>query len=86
MELMARKGITITSTEDEIQILAKKKITINGGGSYITLDGNAIESATAGDYRTKAGYYDRQQKANQPESFPALAKEAKDPSQNYSFS
>ena len=61
MELMARKGITITSSEDEIQILAKKKITINGGGSYITLDGNAIESATAGDYRTKAGQYDRQQ-------------------------
>lgn len=72
MELMARKGITITSTEDEIQILAKKKITINGGGSYITLDGNAIESATVGDYRTRAGYYDRQQKASAKPTFVAF--------------
>lgn len=72
MELMARKGITITSTEDEIKIIAKKKITINGGGSYITLDGNAIESATAGDYRTKAGHYDRQGGASAKPAFPTF--------------
>ncbi len=55
MELLARKEISIVSTEDEIKIIAKKKITLNGGGSYITLDANAIESATAGDYRTQVG-------------------------------
>lgn len=73
MELLARKAISIVSTEDEIQILAKKKITLNGGGSYITLDANAIEAATLGDYRTRAGFYDRQQKANKPEDFPSVA-------------
>ncbi|WP_152693296.1 DUF2345 domain-containing protein, partial [Franconibacter helveticus] len=72
MELVARKGISIVSTEDEISIIAKKKITLNGGGSYITLDGNAIESATLGDFRTKAGYYDRQQKANLKMALAAL--------------
>ncbi|NWM29930.1 type VI secretion system Vgr family protein, partial [Escherichia coli] len=35
MELLAQKSIVITSTEDEIKITAKKKITLNGGGSYI---------------------------------------------------
>ncbi|HGT0865435.1 TPA: type VI secretion system Vgr family protein [Enterobacter cloacae] len=69
MELLARKEISIVSTEDEIQILAKKKITLNGGGSYITLDANAIEAATLGDYRTRAGFYDRQQKASAKPAF-----------------
>ena len=73
MEMLARKEISIVSTEDEIRILAKKKITMNGGGSYITLDANAIEAATLGDYRTRAGFYDRQQKANKPEDFPSVA-------------
>ncbi len=74
MALLARKEISIVSTEDEIQILAKKKITLNGGGSYITLDANAIEAATLGDYRTRAGFYEnRQQKANKPEDFPSVA-------------
>ncbi|QCE28323.1 type VI secretion system Vgr family protein [Enterobacter bugandensis] len=69
MALLARKEISIVSTEDEIRILAKKKITLNGGGSYITLDANAIEAATLGDYRTRAGFYDRQQKASAKPSF-----------------
>ncbi|HDR2672455.1 TPA: type VI secretion system tip protein VgrG, partial [Enterobacter bugandensis] len=69
MELLARKEISIVSTEDEIRIIAKKKITLNGGGSYITLDANAIEAATLGDYRTRAGFYDRQQKASAKPSF-----------------
>ena len=63
MALLARKEISIVSTEDEIKIIAKKKLTLNGGGSYITLDGNAIESATLGEYRTKAGHYGRKDKA-----------------------
>ncbi|PLR29183.1 type VI secretion protein VgrG, partial [Chimaeribacter coloradensis] len=41
------------------------RITINGGGSYITLDENSIESATAGDYNVRTGYYQRMTKAQQ---------------------
>ncbi|MGF6092797.1 DUF2345 domain-containing protein [Pseudomonas sp. 18173] len=44
LELLARHGLDITSTEDEIRITAKKKITLNGGGSNITLDQCCTES------------------------------------------
>ncbi|MHA6635893.1 type VI secretion system Vgr family protein [Citrobacter farmeri] len=86
MELLARKDISIVSTEDEIRIIAKKKITLNGGGSYITLDVNAIESATMGDFRTKAGHYGRKDKANEPKDFPNVAPETAEPSSKFSFS
>jgi type VI secretion system secreted protein VgrG len=61
MTLLARKSLSIVSTEDEIRLSAKK-ITLNGGGSYITLDANAIESGTLGEYRTKANHYSRKGK------------------------
>ncbi|HGY7561332.1 type VI secretion system tip protein VgrG [Escherichia coli] len=63
MELLAQKSIEITSTEDEIKITAKKKITLNGGGSYIRLDACGIEAGTPGEYNVKAGYYGRKPKA-----------------------
>ncbi|MDN0122316.1 type VI secretion system tip protein VgrG [Yersinia aleksiciae] len=72
MELLARKAITITSTEDEIKITAKKSITLNAGGSYITLDENRIESGTAGEYMTKAGHYERQEKASLKSIIPVF--------------
>ena len=86
MELIARGELSITSTEDEIHITAKKKVRINGGGSYITLDANGIESATQGEYRTKAGHYARKDKANEPKDFPNVAPETTEPSSNFSFS
>ncbi|RTQ04859.1 type VI secretion system tip protein VgrG [Enterobacter sp. WCHEn045836] len=86
MALLARKEISIVSTEDEIKIIAKKKLTLNGGGSYITLDGNAIESATLGEYRTKAGHYGRKDKANNKEAVPALTPEQNTPSGKFTFS
>ncbi|WP_341523100.1 type VI secretion system tip protein VgrG [Pseudomonas sp. G.S.17] len=58
LELLARHGLKITSTEDEIHITAKKKIILNGGGSYITLDANSIESGSAGDYNVKSASYE----------------------------
>ena len=57
LELIARHGLHITSSEDEIRISAKKKITLNAGGSYITLDACSIESGTAGDYNVKSAHY-----------------------------
>ncbi|MFP3518658.1 DUF2345 domain-containing protein, partial [Pseudomonas sp. SIMBA_077] len=58
LQLMARHGLDIVSTEDEIRITAKKKITLNAGGSYITLDPYCIESGTAGDYNVKSAHYE----------------------------
>ncbi|MES4613097.1 type VI secretion system tip protein VgrG [Ewingella sp. CoE-038-23] len=74
MELLARKAITITSTEDEIKITAKRRITLNAGGSYITLDENRIESGTAGEYLTKAGNYGRKEQAQQIVAMPVFQK------------
>jgi type VI secretion system secreted protein VgrG len=58
LEVLARQGLTITSSEDEIRITAKKKITLNAGGSYLTLDPCGIESGTAGDYNVKAAHFE----------------------------
>jgi len=54
LQLLARKGLQIVSTDDEIHIIAKKKIIINAGGSYITLDPYKIECGTKGDFEVKA--------------------------------
>lgn len=78
MELLAQKSIEITSTEDEIKITAKKKITLNGGGSYIRLDACGIEAGTPGEYNVKVGYYGRKPKAKlTPElmAFPVIKSE-----------
>ena len=85
MALLARKEISIVSTEDEIKIIAKKKLTVNGGGSYITLDVNAIESATAGEYRTRAGYYARQTRAQHKPDITPLANAINDGSHNIRY-
>jgi len=85
MELLARKEISIVSTEDEIKIIAKKKLTVNGGGSYITLDGNAIESATMGDFRTRAGHYTRQTRAQHKPEISPLANAIDDGSHNIRY-
>ncbi|MCP2019357.1 UNVERIFIED_ORG: type VI secretion system secreted protein VgrG [Pseudomonas reinekei] len=58
LELIARHGLDITSTEDEVHITAKKKIVLNGGGSYLTLEQSGIESGTAGDHKVKAAHFE----------------------------
>ncbi|MCK6189061.1 type VI secretion system Vgr family protein, partial [Pseudomonas sp. EYE_354] len=58
LDLIARNGLSITSTEDEIHIVAKKKIILNAGGSYISLDQRCIESGTLGDYNVKSAHFD----------------------------
>ncbi|MGS4823371.1 DUF2345 domain-containing protein, partial [Raoultella terrigena] len=85
MALLARKEISIVSTEDEIKIIAKKKLTVNGGGSYITLDVSAIESATMGDFRTRAGHYARQTRAQHKPDISPLATPIDDGSHNIRY-
>ncbi|MBV7550336.1 DUF2345 domain-containing protein, partial [Pseudomonas sp. PDM26] len=79
LELIARHGLDITSTEDEIHITAKKKIVLNGGGSYLSLDPCGIESGTAGDYKAKAAHFDysgaASMKATHPDYPQSLSKE-----------
>ncbi|WP_044872362.1 type VI secretion system Vgr family protein [Pseudomonas sp. LFM046] len=72
LELIARLGLSITSTEDEIRITARKKITLNAGGSYISLDPSCIESGTQGDYLIKSAHFDHQGPATQSLPLPEL--------------
>ena len=58
LSLMARHGLEITSTEDEVRITAKKKITLNAGGSYIVIEACSIESGTEGDCLIKAASFE----------------------------
>ncbi|MBV7585454.1 type VI secretion system tip protein VgrG [Pseudomonas sp. PDM33] len=73
MEILARMGMDIVSTEDEIHITAKKKIILNAGGTYITMDNCGIESGTQGDYLIKSAHFDFQGPAKQPVEMPNVA-------------
>ncbi|MCR4538267.1 DUF2345 domain-containing protein, partial [Pseudomonas sp. 18.1.10] len=70
LELVARHGMDITSTDDEIRITAKKKITLNAGGSYITLNQSSIESGTQGDFNIKAADFQFLEPARQSLEIP----------------
>ncbi|HBO0703368.1 TPA: type VI secretion system tip protein VgrG [Enterobacter kobei] len=58
LDITAAKELTITSTENEILITAKKKITIQCGGSYLTIDPTKIEHGTNGDFKVKSADFD----------------------------
>jgi len=72
LELLARQGLDIVSSEDEIHITAKKKITFNAGGTYITLDPHRIELGTQGDFNIKAAHFGLVGPAQQPPEFTLL--------------
>ncbi|MGF6142248.1 DUF2345 domain-containing protein, partial [Pseudomonas laurylsulfatiphila] len=72
LELIARHGLEITSTEDEVRITAKKKIILNGGGSYLTLEQSGIESGTAGDHKVKAAHFEYSGAVTQVPEIPVL--------------
>ncbi|CQJ15422.1 MULTISPECIES: type VI secretion system tip protein VgrG [Yersinia] len=58
IDITAMKGISITSTQDEIVISAAKKITLQCGGSYLTIDPTRIENGTGGDFKVKSAAFD----------------------------
>ncbi|WP_243432438.1 type VI secretion system Vgr family protein [Pseudomonas sp. 32_A] len=72
LSLIARHGLEISSTEDEIRITAKKKITLNAGGSYISIDACSIESGTEGDYVIKCTHFERMDAISKGSAFLTL--------------
>ncbi|WP_372403592.1 type VI secretion system Vgr family protein [Acinetobacter piscicola] len=77
MELLAKQGLTITSTEDEINIIAKKKVKINAGGSQIEISADGIISSTSGKFEAKAATHNFIGGANVPAHFPPPPKQGK---------
>lgn len=78
LELLARHGLDIVSTEDEIHITARKKITLNAGGTYITLDPYRIELGTRGDFTIKAAHFEFRGPAKLHPDVPWLPRELND--------
>lgn len=50
MNLLAKLGISIVSTEDSIRIIAKKELLIGGGGSHTRYNAGGITHLTDGKY------------------------------------
>ena len=73
LEILARQGLNITSTEDEIHITADKKIVLNGGGSSLSIDHCCIEFATEGDFRIRGpNFFHHKTKLYRPPQVPPL--------------
>ncbi|MGR7120029.1 type VI secretion system Vgr family protein [Klebsiella aerogenes] len=70
MDILASKALTVMSSDDEIIISAKKKITLKCGGSYITIDPAKIENGTGGNYYIKSADFDYDGPATADTPFP----------------
>ncbi len=53
LEILADQSVTVTSTNDEIHILANKQIRLVGGQSSVTLEGSNITFACQGTFSVK---------------------------------
>lgn len=57
MDLIAKQGIQIISTEDTIYITSPKEICFTAGGSTIKINGSGIFPITSGKFEVKAGQH-----------------------------
>ncbi|QIO06903.1 type VI secretion system Vgr family protein [Acinetobacter shaoyimingii] len=57
LDVIARKGIQIISTEDTIYITSPKEINLTAGGSQVKINGSGVFSTTAGKFEAKAGQH-----------------------------
>ena len=57
MDLLAKQGIQIISTEDRIEITSPKEILITAGSSQLKLNGSGIFPTTGGKFEVKAGQH-----------------------------
>jgi type VI secretion system secreted protein VgrG len=58
MDILADQSVTVTSTTDSIQVLAKDTIVLQSGQSQITLDGQNITIACPGNFTVKSGTHE----------------------------
>lgn len=58
MQILADQSVTVTSTADRIDVLAKDKVVLRAGQSTITLDGPNITIACPGNFTVKSGTHD----------------------------
>ncbi|NHB58641.1 type VI secretion system tip protein VgrG [Acinetobacter sp. 194] len=57
LDVIARKGIQIISTEDTVYITSPKEINLTAGGSQVKINGSGIFPTTGGKFEAKAGQH-----------------------------
>ena len=57
LDVFAKLGIAISSTEDRIEISSPKEVLITGGSSQIALNGSGIFQKTGGKFEVNAGQH-----------------------------
>ena len=57
LDVLAKMGITISSTEDKVIISSPKEVQITGGSSQITLNSSGIFPKTGGKFQVNAGQH-----------------------------
>jgi type VI secretion system secreted protein VgrG len=57
LDVLAKMGITISSTDDKIVISSPKEVQITGASSQITLNGSGIFPKTGGKFQVNAGQH-----------------------------
>lgn len=75
LELLADQSVTITATDERIEVLAKEKIVLQAGQSAITLEGSNITFACPGTFSVKASRSPMTDGAKQEAALPALPEE-----------
>lgn len=74
MDLLAKQGIQIISTEDRIEITSPKEIVITAGGSQIKINASGVFPTTGGKFEVKAGQHLFMGGAQVSAQLPALPK------------
>lgn len=57
LDVLAKLGVCIASTEDRIEISSPKEVLITGASSQIALNGSGIFPKTGGKFESKAGQH-----------------------------
>ncbi|WP_414547756.1 DUF2345 domain-containing protein, partial [Stenotrophomonas forensis] len=55
LELLSEQALTITATDERIDVLAQTKVVLQAGSSAITLEGGNITFSCPGEFKVKAG-------------------------------
>ncbi len=74
MDLLAKQGIKIISTEDRIEITSPKEILITAGSSQLKLNGSGIFPTTGGKFEVKAGQHLLKSGENAHATIPLMPK------------
>ena len=84
LDVFAKLGITISSTEDRIEISSPKEVLITGGSSQIALNGSGIFPKTGGKFEVNAGQHMFKGGAKVQSILPSFSSLAMN-KENYSF-